>query len=95
MVHVTFREPDLQREHSRTFYNIVTINRNIFIHCCRVAPKLLVELLLYIIINSVCELDISTQTCVTRRALRNFTCNSCVGLVRYKEYTAPKRLLMS
>ena len=67
MVHVTFREPDLQRERSRTFYNIVIINRNIFIHCCTVVEllvellvKLLVELLLYVIINLVCELDITT-----------------------------------
>ena len=36
---MTFREPNLQRERSRTFYNIVIINRNIFIHCCRVARK--------------------------------------------------------
>ena len=36
---MTFREPDLQRERSRTFYNIFIINRNIFIHCCRVACR--------------------------------------------------------
>ena len=36
---MTFREPDLQHERSRTFYNIVTISRNIFIRCCRVARK--------------------------------------------------------
>ena len=34
-------------------------------------------------------------THVTRLALRKFACNSQVGLMRYEEYTARERLLMS
>ena len=34
-------------------------------------------------------------TRVTRRASRNFVCNSRVGLVRHEEYTTRERLLMS
>ena len=33
-------------------------------------------------------------TRVTRRASRNFACNSCVGLMQHEEYTARERLLI-
>ena len=41
------------------------------------------------------DVQVYKLTCVTCCASRNFTCNSCVGLVRHEEYTARERLLMS
>ena len=41
------------------------------------------------------HIQVYKQTCVMRRASRNFEDNSHVGLVRHEEYTARERLLMS
>ena len=41
------------------------------------------------------HIQVFKQAHVTRCALRNFEDNLRVGLVRHKEYTACKRLLMS
>ena len=50
---------------------------------------------LYIEIYGTAHVQVYKLTCVTRHASRNFTCNSCVGLVRHEEYTAREQLLMS
>ena len=49
----------------------------------------------YFIIYGTTHVQIYKQTHVMHRALRNFACNSRVGLTQHKEYTARERLLMS
>ena len=44
---------------------------------------------------STAHVQVYKQMRVTHRAMRNFACNTCVGLVQHEEYNARKRLLMS
>ena len=48
----------------------------------------------YVCMYGTAHVQIYKQTRVTRCTLRNFACNSCVGLMQHEEYTAHEQLLM-
>ena len=58
-------------------------------------PCYLTKAVLNDLLYGTAHIQVYKLTRVTRRASRNFACNSRVGLVQYEEYIAHERLLMS
>ena len=68
--------------------NFVTLNLSLFL--CKVEQRIYLQGLLLCPMTAydTAYIQVCKQMCVTCCPLRNFACNSLVGLVKHEEYTA-------